>query len=65
MFGIGIWEIAVIVLVFIIAVRPGDLPAVMRKIGRVYRDLSDLSRDFAEAVNREAEKEPEKDGDDF
>ena len=36
MFGIGFSEIVIIALVVIVFVRPADLPAFVRKLGRLY-----------------------------
>jgi len=49
MFGIGIWEIVVILVVVMIFVRPDDLPGLARKAGvivgrlrKAYHDLTDM-----------------------
>jgi Sec-independent protein translocase protein TatA len=39
MFGIGFSELALIVLVVIVFIRPDDLPAFFRKAGRAYAEL--------------------------
>ena len=41
MFGLGIIEIAIICLVALIVIKPRDLPKVLRKLGGMYRQLSD------------------------
>ena len=50
MFGIGIWELIVIGVVCIVAVNPKDVPTLLRKTGKWYRELKDLSRSFTDAV---------------
>ena len=72
MFGIGFSEIVIIALVVIVFVRPSDLPAFVRKLGRLY---GQAKRAYAEIVSvkdefiremdiaaalKEAEKPPEK-----
>jgi Tat protein translocase TatB subunit len=72
MFGIGFSEILIIALVVIVFVRPDDLPAFIRKLGRLYgqakRAYSEIvtfkdefmrEMDVAAAL-KEAEKKPEK-----
>ncbi len=44
MFGLGFWEIIVILLMVIVFVKPKDLPRFARKIGRYYGKFRDLSR---------------------
>ena len=39
MFGIGFSELALIVLVVIVLIRPDDLPAFFRKAGRAYAEI--------------------------
>ena len=41
MFGIGFVEIAAICIVALIFIRPRDLPRVIRKLGRLYRNVSE------------------------
>jgi Tat protein translocase TatB subunit len=47
MFGIGFSELVVIVLVLIVFVRPDDLPAIVRKLARIY---AELRRAYREAL---------------
>lgn len=44
MFGLGFWEIVVILLVAVVFIRPQDLPKVARKMGRYYGKFRELSR---------------------
>ncbi len=60
MFGVGPWEIVVIVIVALIFVRPSDLPALLRKAGKFFAELRSLrdevTRSLSE-VEREVERE--------
>jgi len=67
MFGIGFSELVVIVLAAIILIRPSDLPAVVRKLGRAYgslkrtiRELTEIKDAFMRQVEAAAELEDEK-----
>lgn len=53
MFGIGFSEIAIIVLLLIIVIKPDDLPAFFRKLGRLYaqakkayKEVTDVKDEF-------------------
>ncbi|HWP69278.1 MAG TPA: hypothetical protein VN437_08245 [Rectinemataceae bacterium] len=53
MFGIGFSEIAIIVLLLIILIKPDDLPAFFRKLGRLYaqakkayKEVTDVKDEF-------------------
>ncbi len=63
MFGIGPWEIVVIAIVALIFIKPSDLPAVLRKVGRFFAELrslrDDVTRSLSE-VEREVEREIER-----
>jgi len=48
--GIGFSEIIVIILVAIVLIRPEDLPAVFRQIGRIWGQFQKISRDFERSV---------------
>ena len=67
MFGIGFSELVVIVLAAIILIRPSDLPAVVRKLGRAYgslkrtiRELTEIKDAFMRQVEAAAVLEDEK-----
>jgi len=64
MFGIGLPELIVIALVSIILIKPDDLPAFFRAVGRTYakakkayREVSAIKDDFVRAVNDAASLE--------
>lgn len=44
MFGLGVWEIALICVALLVFVRPEELPRVMRKAGRLYGRVTGSSR---------------------
>ncbi len=60
MFGIGPWELVIIAIVALIFIRPSDLPALLRKLGRFFAELRSLrdevTRSLSE-VEREVERE--------
>lgn len=58
MFGIGLAEILVIVLVAIVFVNPRDLPRLVRRVGRLMRQLRSL-RDSSMQYLRKIEREVE------
>ena len=41
MFGLGLFEIAAIVLVALVFIRPKDLPRLLRKLSGIYRQITD------------------------
>jgi len=55
-FGIGLWEIVAIVLVAVVLIRPRDLPALLRRLGRGYGRLVRF-RDSALHTARQLESE--------
>ena len=60
MFGIGLWELAAILVVLLVLTRPGDAPALMRKLGRLYGRFTAMSGTFRREIDagiREGEKE--------
>lgn len=60
MFGVGIVEILVILLVAIVFVNPKDLPRLFRWLGRLarqLRDLKDSSVQYLEKAEREIEED--------
>lgn len=44
MFGLGVWEIALICVALLMFVRPEELPRVMRKLGTLYGRVTGSSR---------------------
>ena len=44
MFGLGVWEIALICVALLVFVRPEELPRVMRKLGTLYGRVTGSSR---------------------
>ncbi len=62
MFGIGLWEIAGIVVVLLVFMRPQDIPAAVRKLGRLYGRLTSMSGKLRMEIDRgirEAQQEDE------
>jgi len=57
-FGLGFWEIVIIVIAILVFVRPHDLPRFFHQVGRVYRDIMDF-RKAAGTVLRRIEREVE------
>lgn len=51
MFGLGIWEIVLVLLVAIIFIRPDDLPVFLRKLGQLYKRLTEMHREVTKMVN--------------
>jgi sec-independent protein translocase protein TatB len=58
MIGIGPWELVVIVIVALIFIRPSDLPAVLRKIGKFFAELRSLRDEVTRSLS-EVEREIE------
>ena len=56
MFGIGLWELLIVVAVSIVFIRPKDLPVVFQNLGRLYRRIRSFQRTFAEMA-RDIESE--------
>lgn len=56
-FGIGTWEILLILIVALIIWGPGKLPEIARKLGQAVRALRKASFDLTTAVTKELEKE--------
>jgi len=50
MFGLGLWEIVVIVVAVIIFIRPRDLPTFLRNLGKMYRRITDLSKNMSKMM---------------
>ena len=51
MFGIGLAEIAVIVLVALLFIRPKELPRLFKSAGKAYRRISGEVAEFKEMLN--------------
>ena len=51
MFGLGIWEIAIIVVVILLIFKPEDIPKLIRNLGRVTRQLKDMYRGVSSVVH--------------
>jgi Sec-independent protein translocase protein TatA len=61
MFGLGLSEIAVILLAIVVFVKPNELPKFMRKLGYVMRRMQDEREAFKRslrALAREAAEDP-------
>ncbi len=52
MFGLGFWEIMIILLVAIVIIRPKDLPVFIRNLGRIYRRIMSFSRDLTDMARK-------------
>ncbi len=50
MFGIDIFELVLIAIVFIIFVRPEDIPTLFKNLGRVYRSLQQMYHSFLDEM---------------
>ena len=50
MFGLGTWEIALILGVALVVLGPDQLPSVARKMGRGLRDLRRAANDFTREI---------------
>ena len=55
-FGIGPWEILLILIIALIIVGPGKIPEIARTLGRTIRAIKKASADLTTAVTREMEK---------
>jgi sec-independent protein translocase protein TatB len=49
MFGLGFWEIIIILLAVIVLINPKEMPKIARKLGRWYRKV----RNIQEKVGKE------------
>ncbi len=52
-FGIGTWEILLVLIVALIIWGPGKLPEIARKLGQTVRALRKASSDLTAAVTKE------------
>ncbi len=57
MFGLGIWEIALILAVALVVLGPQRLPAVAKQLGRGLRELRRAASDFQVTLEQEADAE--------
>jgi Tat protein translocase TatB subunit len=53
--GIGIWEILLILIVALIVLGPGRLPAIARTLGKTLRAIKKASADLTVNITRELE----------
>jgi Sec-independent protein translocase protein TatA len=51
MFGLGFWEIAIIIIVILLLFRPEDIPKLLRGAGKVSRQLKDFYREATSSIN--------------
>ncbi len=56
-FGIGGWEVLLIVIVGIIVFGPGKIPEIARNIGKFTRAIKKTASEFTSAMNKEVEAE--------
>lgn len=54
-FGIGPWELLLILIVALIIVGPGKLPGIARTVGKTVRAVRKASAELTTAVTREME----------
>ena len=59
-FGIGFWEIALILIIALIIWGPGRVAEIGRTLGKVVRSLRKMSSDFTAQVTKELEEEEKK-----
>ena len=55
MFGLGIWEIALLCVAVLVFVRPDELPKVMRKLGSFYGRVTGSSRRIMRQIQHPVE----------
>lgn len=63
MFGLGFWEIVILVLALIVFVKPVDLPKVFYRVGRIYGQLQEFNRTMRQTMRsyeREFDRGPER-----
>jgi len=56
-FGIGTWEILLILVIALIIWGPNKLPEIARKLGQISRTVRKASHEFTAAVSREIESQ--------
>lgn len=57
MFGLGVWEIAVILAVALVVLGPRRLPQVAKQVGRTLREFRRAASDFQVSLEQEADEE--------
>ncbi len=66
MFGLGPWEMVMILVVALLVIGPAKLPEVAKSLGRTLRDLqrtaNDFNREIVDEVNAAARAEPKPHG---
>lgn len=50
MFGLGIWEIVIIIVAILIFIKPEDLPGFFRKVGRIYGQIRQYNREISKKL---------------
>src|SRR5208337_3210156 len=60
MFGIGIPELVIIIIVALLVVGPSKLPELARSMGKALGEFRRLADDVKETIEQEMAKEPEK-----
>jgi Tat protein translocase TatB subunit len=60
MFGIGISELIIIMIVALIAIGPDKLPQLARTLGKVYSEFKKAGEEVKRSFNEEAVRPPEK-----
>ena len=60
MFGLGFWEIMIILVAIVVFIRPKDLPGFVRKVGHLYgqvRKFGAMVNDQMQDIDQEIRKE--------
>lgn len=60
MFGLGFWEIMIVLVAIVVFIRPKDLPGFVRKVGHLYgqvRKFGTMINDQMEDLDQEIRKE--------
>jgi Tat protein translocase TatB subunit len=57
-FGIGFWEILLVLLVILAVLGPRRLPEIAQRMGTLYRKLKMASRDLTSELTKEVEGTP-------
>lgn len=58
LFGIGFWEILLVLLVILAVMGPRRLPEIAQRMGTLYRKLKMASRDLTSELTKEVEGTP-------